>query len=237
MKKWIIKIIETLFPNYCQECNKRLLNTDFHCFCKLCWDKIEIIKNTHCRKCGKPVITSKGICHNCLNKRYYYKEIRVSGLYDYTLKKAIHLYKYTHRWKIVHDFIYLIKKTIESEYIDKHDYIVPVPITKKAYKERGFHHTFLLSKKISKRYDVEYIKDLIIKHKETSPQSQLKREARLINLMDSFKVNNKYINLIKDKSILICDDVYTTGSTVQEIAKTLHPFVKEVNILTIARGR
>lgn len=238
MGKYINKFINFIFPNYCNNCNKLLTENDPQCFCNKCWNTITLIKDDFCIKCGKPIITSDGICSNCKNKTFYYHQIRAAGVYEDILKDAIHLYKYSFRWKLVSDFINLIDKSINSDFIMDNQYIAPVPVTGIELKRKGFHHIFSLTKYLSKKYNIPVIKNLIKKIKNTKPQSQLKKEERLTNLKDCFIVNKKYNAQIYNKTILLCDDVYTTGSTVQEISKELRKHsIKKVNILTIARGR
>jgi len=119
-----------------------------------------------------------------------------------------------------------------------HDFIVPVPVTYKDMVKKGFYHTYLIAKILSHRYHVPVIKDLVVKVKQTRPQSVLKRKERLINLKNAFKVKKKYEKMILNKKLLIFDDVYTTGSTIQEISKELSRHkVRSINVLTLARGR
>ncbi len=231
-------IIRFLFPNYCNNCGTILSPDDKNCFCLECWESIKKIKDNFCNKCGKPVITPDGICSGCINKKFYYNRIRVAGIYEKVIKDAIHLYKYSFRWKISNDFIDLIENTIGNEYIQNNDYIVTVPVTYKELIIKGFNHTYLICKMISQKYNIPVIKNIIVKTRETLPQSGLKRRERLINLKNAFRINKKYYQKIAGKKLLLFDDVYTTGSTVQEISKVLSKCrVKNINVLTIARGR
>ncbi|MBU1078430.1 MAG: ComF family protein [Spirochaetes bacterium] len=183
------------------------------------------------------MITARGICDQCRKSKFYYDRIRVAGIYDDILKQAIHLYKYSYRWKLISNFMDMIQKSIAKEYITDTDYIVPVPSTKMDIKKKGFNHTLFIAMNISKRYHVPYIKDLVKKTKETKPQSSLKRKERLQNLKDCFKFNKKYRNKLKNRNILLCDDVYTTGSTIQEVARELKKHgIRNIHVLTLARG-
>ena len=238
IKKYITGFIRFLFPNYCQNCHKLLSSHDKNCFCDECWNSIKLIKENFCIKCGKPVITANGICNTCKKNKFYYKQIRVVGIYEKILKNAIHLYKYFFRWKISKDFSDLNEKNIDRKYITNNDYIIPVPVTHKDLMKKGFYHTFLVTKMISQKYNLPVIKNLIVKTRQTLPQSSLKRKERLTNLKDAFRINKKYQNKISNKKLLLFDDVYTTGSTVQEISKELSQYkVKNINVLAIARGK
>lgn len=230
------KIINFFYPNYCANCGKLLKEQAPNCFCSECWQKIKIIKGETCRKCGKPVITSDGICNECRKiKKFYYDKIKVIGIYEDILKEAIHLYKYNGRWKLGFDFLNLIVDYIDSQYIIQNDIIIPVPLTKEKLYKRGFSQTLLIAKEIGKYYNLPVYSNILIKYKETPAQSTLPREKRLKNLEGSFKVAQK--EKIQNKNILLFDDVYTTGATVRECSKILKENgAKGINVLTIARG-
>ena len=90
----LLKIVHFFYPNYCANCEVLLKENEPNCFCKNCWGKIKIITES-CKKCGKPVITGDGLCNDCKKtKKFYYEKIKVLGLYEGVLKKAIHLYKF-----------------------------------------------------------------------------------------------------------------------------------------------
>lgn len=100
--------------------------------------------------------------------------------------------------------------------------IIPVPVSKKREKWRGFNHAELLAKETSVRLGISFQHDLILKLEETTPQAMLAKEKRLRNLRGKFAVNPQKEGLIKKfEKIIIFDDVATTGSTLKEIAKTL----------------
>ena len=98
------------------------------------------------------------------------------------------------------------------------DLITAVPISKKRMKERGYNQSELIARKIAKIMEVPYM-NLLLKNQETKRQSELSRIERMINIQNSFDFNNKYD--IKGKKILLIDDVFTTGSTVNECSKVL----------------
>jgi len=230
-------ILNFLYPNYCQNCDKLLKNYDPHCFCSECWSEIKIIKTPTCKKCGKPIITSSGICNDCKNSKFYYNEIKVLGLYEGILKDAIHLYKFNGRFKISYDFASLIFNNIEKEYFLDCDLIIPVPLTKNRLLERGFSQTYLVSKYLGKFYNLPVYKNVLLKIKDTIPQSLLTREERLKSLINCFAINKNLKNIILNKKILLFDDIFTTGSTVNECSKVLKENgASYIKVFTIARG-
>ena len=137
-------------------------------------------------------------------------------------------------------FVKLITNHEEAfNFINSCDIIIPVPLHKKRRQERGFNQTELIAKDIARLLKKDYCKNVLIKVKNINPQSKQKSaKDRIKNVDGAFKVtdNNNIKNIIKDKKVLLFDDVYTTGSTFKECKKVLlDNGAYKVSILTISR--
>ena len=111
--------------------------------------------------------------------------------------------------------------------------MVPVPLTKKGLRERGFNQTLLVSRLLSKELKIPLYIDMLFKRKDTPPQIGLNAKERMKNIKAAFEVNGKINNL----KLLLFDDVMTTGATVRECSKTLiKAGAKEVIVITLARS-
>lgn len=129
---------------------------------------------------------------------------------------------------------FLLKQQKIFEIIKTYDIILPVPISKKRYKQRGYNQTELIARKIRKRTDIELVTNCLYKEKNNVPQSTLNKEDRIENVKNAYIIKNSKI--IKDKRVIIFDDIYTTGSTVNECSKLLKQNnVKEILVMTIAK--
>ena len=114
--------------------------------------------------------------------------------------------------------------------------IVPVPSTKASIKQRGFNQTEVLGSQISKELKVKMYPDLLVRVKETPSQRECTREEREKNLLQAFAVNK--VDCIEGKNILLVDDVFTTGSTSRECARTLLDHgASTVKVITWATGK
>ena len=111
------------------------------------------------------------------------------------------------------------KKNFMDEFLN-FDYLVPIPIHEKRRKERGFNQTEVLVKELSKLSGIPYDNEILLRHKQTKPQNSLTPKERKDNIKGAFFVNKA--DLIENKKILIVDDIFTTGSTVEEAAKELY---------------
>ena len=124
-----------------------------------------------------------------------------------------------------------------KDFLKEYDLIISVPthITRKI--DRGYNQSDLIAKQISKVFNIKYIKNVLYKKENTISQNKLSEEKRKTNVINVFRINKKKIDLIENKNILIIDDIYTTGSTVKECAKTIKDAcnVNKIGVLTIAK--
>jgi len=112
--------------------------------------------------------------------------------------------------------------------------LIPVPISNKRKRKRGYNQSELICKELSTKLDVPICMNVVIKYKDNKSQSTLNKIERIKNVENVYIIKN--INKIKDKKVLLVDDIYTTGSTVNEIANNLiKSGVKDVGIITIAK--
>ena len=128
----------------------------------------------------------------------------------------------------------IINDKSACEFIKSYDIIIPVPIHKKRKKSRGYNQCELIVQKIADKSNIIVEKDVLVKIKNNISQSTLRREERLSNLYNVYIVKNQ--QKILNKSVLIFDDIYTTGTTSNECRKVLEQSgAKKVGIFTIAK--
>jgi len=115
------------------------------------------------------------------------------------------------------------------------DMIVPVPLHKKRQTQRGFNQAQVLAKALERRTGIRSIPKLLVKVRNVPPQTSLEGKARRKNIRGAFGIKKE--KKVKDKTILLVDDVYTTGSTVEECARILKKAgAREVKVLTLAQA-
>ncbi len=210
---------------------------------------MQFITEPYCKICGKLLHDNNRwglICASCLHTKHYYNKSLSVFIYNKIIAKSIFDFKFyrkTFLSKIFARFLLIKFNEINKNNIDiklnnnNIDYIIPVPMHIKKLRQRGFNQSLLMVKDFSKLVNIPYIQDLLIKQKNTIQQAKLSFRMRKINLKYGFKLNEKYRNEIIKKNILIIDDVFTTGSTVDECARILKKNkVNKVFVLTLARG-
>lgn len=177
-----------------------------------------------------------GICSKCkseIKRVHQQEEIMAYGYYGGVLKKLILNLKYHKSFiagKVLADLLcqIIIEKKLSI------DCICYVPISKDSLKKRGFNQCSVLAKNISRILDIPVI-DCLVKVKETKEQKLLGKEERMKNILDAFEIKNKE-KLFK-KNILLIDDVYTTGATINECKKNIEKCnINKIYLLTIAKS-
>lgn len=155
--------------------------------------------------------------------------------YDGIIRKMILNYKFKDKSYLYKTFTnFIIKNDKFCEILKSYDIIIPVPISKKRNKQRGYNQSLLIAKELSKKSGIKLEKNCLIKYKDIIEQSKLNKEERQKNIQGVYKLENK--EKIKNKRILLIDDIFTTGSTVNECSKTLkQEDIKEVGVLSIAK--
>lgn len=236
-------IIEIIFVSKCVVCEK-ISETICDGVCRDCLEKIIFIQNAHCDLCGKPL---KGMIFEktdfipkincgCKNKKQYFSYVRAIGMYEGVLKDLIHILKFKKKIRIAKLFIKWLNEYIEKYFnLKEIDLLIPVPLHKKKLLARGFNQAVLLVEGINKKYKIPHQCNNLIRVRATQPQFELNKKQRYLNLKDAFKV--KFAHKIKEKKILLIDDLCTTGITINECAKILiKAGAKEVFGFTVAHG-
>ncbi len=219
----IIGLKEILFPLYCLSCNT-LIENNRH-FSGICYDCIDDIKYNvppFCHVCGKHITElTSAICGECKNKKFHFSRCWSACHYDGAIARLIHSFKYQAYTKLSKFFGDILIEFIKDYHlpIEELDIIMPVPLHKRKLREREFNQANLLVKEIAKYFRKESLEENLIKIKDTPSQVEMSKELRLNNVTDAFSV--KDASKIENKNVLIIDDVFTTGATLSETAKTL----------------
>lgn len=194
----------------------------------------EINENYICNNCYENIKKIKKCVINEYNNRNFSKHLYIFR-YEGIIRNKIIEYKFEDKGYLYKMFAKIIlsdKKT--CNFIKKYDVIIPVPISKKRKKKRGYNQSELVSNELAQKLNQDIWTDIIIKKKDNKPQSELNKLERIKNVEDIYEIN-KPIE-VKNKKVLLLDDIYTTGSTVNEIARKLKQNqTQEIGVITLAK--
>lgn len=198
----MITITNLFYPPVCGICGK--LNEDF--LCKKCEKLLE--------SQAKFEIQEKQNINLYFDKHLYIFQ------YEGIIRKLIIDYKFNEKSYLYKTFVnFLLKNRKFFEILKSYDTIIPVPISKKRKKDRGYNQSTLIAREISKRLKIELNTSCLYKAKDIVAQSTLNREEREQNIKDVYELKN--VKELEKKKILLIDDIYTTGSTLNECSKIL----------------
>ena len=187
-------------------------------------------------KCGKQLNEpQQEYCNDCLRRKHFY--LQGKALYDYgSMADSIFRFKYMGR----QEYAGFYAKDLYDRYgfwlhAVRPDALVPVPIHASRKRKRGYNQAELLAAELSKHSGIPVNRKLIIRQKRTKPQKDLTTQERQNNLKKAFKISP---NDVKLSTIVIIDDIYTTGSTVDDMAKLLMASgIQKVYYVALAVGR
>ncbi|OIO19815.1 MAG: hypothetical protein AUJ37_02090 [Candidatus Magasanikbacteria bacterium CG1_02_41_34] len=224
-----------LFPVFCLSCG-----IEGFWMCDNCFSFIDITTQLFCPLCHEK--TSAGeVCLVCMKKQLtsFLTQHIASTMYEESgrIGKIIHTLKYD----FADDSMPVIEKIIQT-WVKKHrdhlpdvDVIIPVPLHKKRYAERGFNQAILLARVLAKEGEIPIDENILTRSRNTPHQARLDREGRLQNVKEAFHVFT--LDSIQGKRVLLVDDVYTTGATMQTCAEALLASgASSVYGWTLARG-
>ncbi len=245
-------ILNIIFPAVCKQCGCFITTatTTTACFCNKCWEGIKWFNMPCCPQCGVPypsletsadpfpVSSSAHTCGECIKNPPYFDRAISAGPYTEVLAEAIKLFKYKKKIHIGlalagHDVMVagltnLIQRCPEAPFL------IPVPLHQNRLREREYNQSAIITSVINSKFGIPVLTDILNRQRYTKPQVELGFRERKENVTGAFTVQNNEV--IKGKNIILVDDVYTTGSTVNECAKVLKKSgAGKVYVVTIAR--
>ncbi len=217
------------------------------CLCQDCIGGLVAVETPICDCCGFPFESRQGMdhrCGDCITKPKYFRIARAPLVYEQVLMRIIHHFKYNGKLQLTNPLGELLLTAYWLFWEpDAFDIILPVPLHISRFRDRGFNQAYLLvcnwpkvagrDSKPATGYQV--VRDLLIRSRKTQPQSSLGRKQRAAIIKNAFALTDP--NMVENKRILLIDDVYTTGATVNECARLLvDNGADSVDVLTLARA-
>ncbi|AEA34540.1 amidophosphoribosyltransferase [Hippea maritima DSM 10411] len=211
LSKLASNFLQLVFAPRCLVCGAKTPDL----ICNKCIDSLNCSFN-RCKICSRPLASSEAVCPVCLSeKRFFVKGFSLFNYKDEKVAKIIELIKFKGHYRLV-DFLYYFKDNIiQSGIFENVDCLVAVPMHKKDIAERGFNQSVFIAKVLSNITQIKVDYSLIEKVKRTKHQVGLSAKERKSNLKGAFRLTKKS----PYHKVVVVDDVFTTGSTINEIAK------------------
>ena len=234
------KVLDFVFPQNCISCEGKIKEGELF-LCADCRNDIGFIRQPLCFLCGVPADISydyphdEFVCGDCRKKPFQFDQARSLGFYDTVLRTTIHHFKYRKQTGVLSEMNLLLEKYFQENPEFCQGFTVsPIPLHFNKMKERGFDQAFLIARQVAKVLKLPLEGGLLRRVKATSPQATMTRAERARNIKGAFEINRPEHVLGKD--ILLVDDVFTTGATVNEAAKILKKNgARKVYVFTLGR--
>jgi ComF family protein len=223
------KILDMLFPPSCAGCGSWGKK-----YCAECLARTRTIKKPICQICGDPLHSHQEvICLRCRTTQVAFSAVRSWAYFEDPLQSAIHKLKYRRDIGLASELSGHLVRMLE-ELGWQVNLITALPLDETRRKERGYNQAALLAKPISWETGIRYVPDSVVRYRRTQSQVGLTREDRVSNMAGAFRANRE---LVDQKSILLIDDVITTGSTMNACSEALMAAgASSVYGLTLARS-
>ena len=233
-------VLDFVFPQKCISCDGEIQEGDYF-LCVPCRDDIGFIQQPFCFLCGVPADMSydypheEFVCGDCRKNPFKFNQARSLGFYDTVLRTTIHHFKYRKQTWVLSEMNLLLEKYFQENPRFYQGFTVsPIPLHFNKMKERGFDQAFLIARQVAVILKLPLEGGLLRRVKATSPQATMTRAERTLNIKGAFEVNRP--EHVSDKDILLVDDVFTTGATVDEAAKILKQNgARKVYVFTLGR--
>lgn len=231
--KFVQWILQLLFPRRCPVCDK-IVQPSGEKICVSCLKKLKLLTPPWCMKCGKKLYEEGELCADC--KRVNHRFVTGRALYEYgSVAPSVYRLKYGKRQEYAEFFGEEIVKYL-GDFIAmvQPDGLIPVPLHRKRQIVRGYNQAKLLADSIGRSMNIPVYDNLVYRVKNTLPLKKQNPKERQNNLKKAFIIRQ---NDVKLDTIIVIDDIYTTGSTVDEVSDVLKKHgVKKIYVITLACG-
>ena len=235
MKNLTENLLDLIYPRRCAVCDNALPFGKKY-ICPKCAAKLIRVREPRCAKCGRP-LDSQGTeyCRACLSTRHEFTYGFSLFMYNDAMRESIFRFKYGGRQEYAEFYARAIAKYLRAEILSfRASAIIPVPLHRRRMEERGYNQAELVAEKLGKLLNIPVKSDIVTRIRNTIPQKKLNSSERWKNLKKAFIISR---NVVELERVIIFDDIYTTGSTIDSLSLSLKKAgVKDVFFITLSTG-
>jgi len=229
-----------LLPATCKLCQSVVEDLRLGVVCQSCWDSVKLIEAPFCSVCGyafpsKAISGEGALCGACRRGLHRFEVARAWAPFQDSVKEIIHQLKYGCHPSLARPLAVRLARTYEAH---RHrlqaDWVIPVPLHPARERERGFNQSSEIARHLSRIAGVPLARHWLLRTRPTEVQAGLTRRARRRNVSGAFEMSKSAE--VRGRTVLVIDDVFTTGATLNECAKILRQSgAEKISVLTVAR--
>ncbi len=234
------RVLDFIFPTSCSFCNGPVGDSNIPFFCSTCWADFALIQGPVCPRCGRPIDSPETLTHSpdhtclpCRREPPLFDQALSVGYFEGPLREAVHQFKYRPCRTLGPPLGEWMAANVRL--VMDIDLIMPVPLHVSRLKERGFNQSLLLAHRMSETHHIPFSWDNLCRTRPTRPQVALSGVERIRNVAGAFALRQPAS--VVDRSVVLVDDVHTTGATMNECAAVLKQAgAAHVTAFTLARA-
>lgn len=230
------KLVDLIYPPRCPLCHD-ILSAGEKRICRTCAGKLPFVRGAVCTRCGKPLAEGAGpLCHDCGQEEHFFTQGIGIFLYEDLMRKSLHTFKYQGRREYA-GFYGLAACKYGGDTLRRWNpqIIMPVPVHPSRKRQRGYNQAELIGRALSGHMGIPVETGCVVRREKTKAQKELSRTERMENLRHAFAPGKKPVRWAR---ILLVDDIYTTGSTMDAVSRILLEMgAEEIYTLSICIGK
>jgi len=230
------RALDLLLPPRCLSCGSVVIQV--HSLCPTCWKGLRFLSPPQCYSCGLPFdheLPAESLCGGCLRKPPLWTRARAALAYDTGSKGMILRFKHADYTQAAITFAIWMERAA-GPLLTEADIVAPVPLHRWRLFRRRYNQAALLASNLARRGGRRAIPDLLLRKRNTPSQGNLTARQRQRNVAGAFAVLPRWQPAVKDARILLVDDVFTSGATLDACSKVLYRAGAErVEVVTLAR--
>lgn len=224
LESYFSAFADLFYPRFCVGCEKRASDV----LCRACVEALPYVGTPVCSRCGHPTAFEAFVCDECKDTDFAFETARAPLRYEGVGKEIVHALKYRSYFPVVEKVMAPLMVSMLEE--KDFDFVVPVPMHSSRMRRRGFNQAEVMARSVSRKIN-SGLSDTLGVVRRTRDQVELTAAGRRDNVRGAFRTTSR----IRGK-VLLVDDVFTTGSTMGECAKSLvHAGASEVHAISFCR--
>lgn len=232
------KLIDFIWPRNCEVCG-RVVDRPRRYICSDCLNRLPLVQvNGCCRQCGRPAEKLDGefLCEDCRTHHPKFDRVASAFYFENETREMVNAFKFRNHYWLRDDFVDWLEGTVRARFrVDEIEGVLPMPSTLWHRLDRGYNQCVYLTKALAKRINRPYLRGVLWRAGNPKRQGGLNEHDRRTNIKGTFAVHRP--QLIRKKTILVVDDILTTGSTLSECAAELKQAgARRVWCVTLARS-